>query len=81
MYIHSPLGKEVNVENKELMLCHWRHFYDPPEFLTVLTSESKFHMGYWRDEPKEMPVFVASNNPSQSYKFKIEGENLFGGVQ
>ncbi|KAL0272790.1 UNVERIFIED_CONTAM: hypothetical protein PYX00_005632 [Menopon gallinae] len=71
-------GKDVKVSNKELMLCHWRHFYDPPEFQTVLNSDSRFHIGYWRDVPKEVPDFVASNNPSQDCLFKVEGENLFG---
>ena len=29
---------------------HWRYFYDPPEFLTVLSGEEKsgLHVGYFR---------------------------------
>lgn len=29
---------------------HWRHFYDPPEFQTVLqgSEDSQHHMGYYR---------------------------------
>ena len=31
-------------------LLHWRYYYDPPEFLTVITgdSEKQFHLGYFR---------------------------------
>ena len=31
-------------------LTHWRYYYDPPEFLTVLRGddETQFHMGYFR---------------------------------
>ena len=29
---------------------HWRYFYDPPEFLTVIRGDDKtgYHMGYYR---------------------------------
>ena len=31
-------------------LRHWRYFYDPPEFLTVVRGDDKkqFHIGYYR---------------------------------
>jgi len=31
-------------------LCHWRYYYDPPEFLTVVRGDDKkqFHIGYYR---------------------------------
>lgn len=31
-------------------LLHWRYFYDPPEFLTVVGGDEKsgFHIGYFR---------------------------------
>ena len=31
-------------------LCHYRCYYDPPEFLTVVAGDEKtqFHMGYFR---------------------------------
>lgn len=64
---------------KENAVCHWRYYYDPPEFQTVLSGEKGFHMGYWRDHPKEPPVFVASNN-SHDCTFKIEAENIFGAL-
>ncbi|CAL1540707.1 unnamed protein product [Lymnaea stagnalis] len=66
-------------------LLHYRYYYDPPEFQTVLISKddsSKFHLGYYRDDPKEAPVFVASSSPGESPKEKIYqcGENLFAAL-
>ena len=31
-------------------LLHWRYYYDPPEFLTVIKGDNKkqFHLGYFR---------------------------------
>jgi len=31
-------------------LRHWRYYYDPPEFLTVVRGDDKkqFHIGYYR---------------------------------
>jgi len=31
-------------------LLHYRYYYDPPEFMTVLRGDDKslFHMGYYR---------------------------------
>ena len=31
-------------------LRHWRYYYDPPEFMTVIRGDDKtlFHMGYFR---------------------------------
>ena len=76
------------------LLCHWRYKYDPPEFQTLLASvddSSTFHIGYFRDDPKEMPVFVASAGGikkeetfSQGFsshaKINPMGGNLFGAV-
>ena len=40
----NSLGRRPNY------LRHWRYYYDPPEFLTVLRGddEAQFHMGYFR---------------------------------
>lgn len=45
-----------------------------------------FHLGYYRDDPKEMPVFVASNilnakNPEKNGELKVAGQNLFAALQ
>ncbi|XP_074621172.1 histone PARylation factor 1-like isoform X2 [Acropora palmata] len=61
---------------------HWRYFYDPPEFLTVIRGDDKtgYHMGYYRDDPKSPPVFVASNQAEKNCEFTVLGENLFAAV-
>ena len=76
------------------IFCHWKYKYDPPEFQTVLAStleESTFHIGYFRDDPKEMPAFVASaggNKKDETFSVGLSshakltkmGDNLFGAV-
>jgi len=62
-------------------LCHYRFYYDVPEFQTVIASkETDFHIGYFRDDPKEEPVFVASNDPAEGCAITPLGENIFGAV-
>uniref|UniRef100_A0A6M2CRS2 Protein ovary overexpressed n=1 Tax=Rhipicephalus microplus TaxID=6941 RepID=A0A6M2CRS2_RHIMP len=60
-------------------LCHWRYFYDPPEMQTVLSGDDKtmYHIGYFRDDPEEMPVFLASNVASEGCKIVKVAGNLF----
>ena len=66
-----------------------RYYRDPPEFQTVIASideESNFHFGYFRDDPQEVPVFVAAyggkKNTSEysDYKFTLYGDNLFAAI-
>ncbi|CAB0010940.1 unnamed protein product [Nesidiocoris tenuis] len=49
---------------QEEALRHYRYFYDPPEFQTVLRGDDKsgLHYGYFRDDPKDQPCFVACNS-------------------
>ncbi|XP_014280888.1 histone PARylation factor 1 [Halyomorpha halys] len=63
-------------------LCHYRYFFDPPEFQTVLKCYDKnlLHYGYFRDDPKEEPVFVASNEANVGCTLNIISENLFSAV-
>jgi len=69
-----------------LYLRHYRYYYDPPEFQTVITTtdttaDSKLmHLGYFRDSPSEAPVFVAYNEASVSPKLTPLADNLFGAV-
>ncbi|XP_059482614.1 histone PARylation factor 1 [Neocloeon triangulifer] len=60
-------------------LHHWRYFFDPPEFQTVICGDDRKgeHWGYYRDDPKEMPTFVASNCATQDCIIKDAGPNLF----
>ena len=60
---------------------YFRFYYDVPEFQTVIASkENDFHIGYFRDDPKEMPVFVASSDPAEGCGITPLGENIFGAV-
>jgi len=69
-----------------LYLRHYRYYYDPPEFQTVITStdnsdNSKLsHLGYFRDSPSEAPVFVAYNEAGVGPKITPLADNLFGAV-
>lgn len=44
-------GKFDNMDSDSVNYhLHWRYFYDPPEFLTVLNGDETlgFHIGYFR---------------------------------
>jgi len=71
--------RELDITSYHL---HWRYFYDPPEFLTVIKGDDKtgYHLGYYRDDPNSSPVFVASNEAEKSCEFTVLGENLFAAV-
>ncbi|XP_011502052.1 PREDICTED: UPF0609 protein C4orf27 homolog [Ceratosolen solmsi marchali] len=64
------------------LLTHWRYYYDPPEFQTILKGNDKegLHFGYWRDRPSGEPVFVASNSCNVNCKIKPVAENIFGAI-
>ncbi|KAI5702498.1 hypothetical protein M8J75_000765 [Diaphorina citri] len=61
-----------------LMVTHWRYFYDPPEFQTIIVSTGKdhLHFGYFRDCPDEAPVFIASNS-NKDCKINPVAPNIF----
>ncbi|OWF54879.1 histone PARylation factor 1-like [Mizuhopecten yessoensis] len=64
-------------------LLHWRYYYDPPEFQTVVKSDDKnlFHLGYFRDDPAELPVFVGANKAADSYIITQKGNNIFAAIK
>lgn len=74
-------GKLMNssVKRSEDFLCHWRYFYDPPEMQTLVRGddETMYHLGYFRDDPNEMPVFVASNTVANGCQITKVAGNLF----
>ena len=47
---------------------------------------SNFHIGYFRDDPKEVPVFIAAyggkkdSSDYSNYKFTLYGDNLFAAI-
>jgi len=82
-------GQEFKSDKLNDYLCHYRFYRDPPEFQTVIVSveeDSNFHFGYFRDDPKEVPVFVAAYGGKENtsdynnYKFTLYGDNLFAAV-
>nr|XP_031830117.1 histone PARylation factor 1 isoform X2 [Nomia melanderi] len=68
------------VDNRKSLLRHWRYYYDPPEFQTIIKANTKegLHFGYWRDDPSEKPVFVAKNKASIDCVIEPVAENIFG---
>ncbi|XP_041041416.1 histone PARylation factor 1 isoform X2 [Carcharodon carcharias] len=77
-------GKPKGTKNPEPnYLLHWRYFYDPPEFQTVIKgdSETQHHLGYFRDTPEELPVFVGANMAKNGCSVVQMGDNLFSAVK
>lgn len=64
-------------------LIHWRYYRDPPEFQTVLKGDDKtgYHIGYFRDSPSEMPVFLCNNQSKKDGVLTAMGENIFAAVK
>ncbi|XP_075053844.1 histone PARylation factor 1 [Mixophyes fleayi] len=62
---------------------HWRFFYDPPEFQTIIIGDSRtqFHIGYYRDSPEELPVFVGTNEAVNGCLIAPAGDNIFSAVK
>ncbi|KAM8772052.1 histone PARylation factor 1 isoform 1-T1 [Acanthopagrus schlegelii] len=61
---------------------HWRFFYDPPEFQTILlgSEDTKHHIGYFRDTPDSLPSFVGENEAKKGYTITQMGDNVFAAV-
>ncbi|CAN8006488.1 unnamed protein product [Ixodes hexagonus] len=74
--------KNSTVKKSDDFLRHWRYYYDPPEMQTVLRGddEKMYHLGYFRDDPNEMPVFVASNAVADGCRITKVAGNLFGAL-
>ncbi|XP_029794734.1 histone PARylation factor 1 isoform X2 [Suricata suricatta] len=62
---------------------HWRFYYDPPEFQTIIIGDNKtqFHMGYFRDSPDELPVYVGTNEAKKNCIIVQSGDNVFAAVK
>ncbi|XP_073722237.1 histone PARylation factor 1 [Misgurnus anguillicaudatus] len=61
---------------------HWRYFYDPPEFQTIIqgNADTQHHMGYFRDSPDALPVFIGENEAKKGYTITQMGDNIFAAV-
>ncbi|XP_067407840.1 histone PARylation factor 1 isoform X2 [Emydura macquarii macquarii] len=77
-------GKHKKAKSADLNFnLHWRFFYDPPEFQTIIAGDSKtqYHMGYFRDVPDELPVWVGTNEAKKSCVISQVGDNVFAAVK
>ena len=80
------LGNNIPAESpssQRLYLTHGRFYYDPPELCSVICEtnyQSGFHIGYFRDSPRDKPVFLASGIESEGAKLTILGDNIFAAV-
>ncbi|XP_074849139.1 histone PARylation factor 1 [Carettochelys insculpta] len=77
-------GKHKKAKSADLNFnLHWRFFYDPPEFQTIIAGDSKtqYHMGYFRDVPDELPVWVGANEAKKSCVISQMGDNIFAAVK
>ncbi|XP_076001698.1 histone PARylation factor 1 [Genypterus blacodes] len=76
-------GAHKNSQNPQPNFhLHWRYFYDPPEFQTILlgNEDSKHHMGYYRDTPESLPSFVGENEAKNGCTIRQMGDNVFAAV-
>lgn len=74
--------KKENVSNPISYHLHWRFFFDPPEFMTLMVSidsSSLYHLGYLRDDPGDERCVVTSSN-GEDCKLNVLGDNLFASV-
>ncbi|KMR04850.1 hypothetical protein RF55_407 [Lasius niger] len=80
--LDGKIKSSENASDKEKFLIHWRYYYDPPEFQTIIKCDDKegLHFGYWRDSATEKPVFVAKNRANVNCIFEPVAENVFGAV-
>jgi hypothetical protein len=64
------------------LLLHWRYYFDPPEFFTVLAGESDgLHWGYYLDDPDRGEGCVASYYARDAYELETDGDTLFEAVR
>ncbi|GAB1293179.1 Histone PARylation factor 1 [Apodemus speciosus] len=71
---NKPTGLNCNL--------HWRFYYDPPEFQTIIIGDNKtqYHMGYFRDSPDELPVCVGTNEAKKNCVIIQNGDNVFAAI-
>ncbi|XP_063166258.1 histone PARylation factor 1 isoform X2 [Candoia aspera] len=81
--ILSGKHKSTNKSKDINFNLHWRFFYDPPEFQTIITGDSKtqYHMGYFRDIPDHLPVWVGETETQKGCTIYQVGDNIFAAVK
>ncbi|XP_078739908.1 histone PARylation factor 1 [Lampetra fluviatilis] len=77
------LGGALSGPPPQLLHLHWRYWYDPPELQTVARgdSDSQTHLGYYRDSPGELPVFVGESVASRGCTITPLGDNIFAALK
>lgn len=64
-------------------LTHWRFYYDPPEFQTILVKDKTcIHYGYWRDDATttNTECLIARNDADKGYEMEMVAANIFQAV-
>ncbi|KAM3831272.1 histone PARylation factor 1 isoform 3-T3 [Vipera latastei] len=77
-------GKHNTNKSREINFnLHWRFFYDPPEFQTIIVGDSKtqFHMGYFRDIPDQLPMWVGETETQKGCTIYQVGDNIFAAIK
>ncbi|XP_054714326.1 histone PARylation factor 1-like [Uloborus diversus] len=80
--VYDLLAKKVPKTKTVYLHCHWRYYYDPPEFQTIikLDGDDLFHIGYFSDDPSEVPRILASNKANSGAKLTLMGDNVFAAM-
>jgi len=75
------IKEDIDMTPAQLHL-HGRHYYDLPEVMTVIYADksSGFHIGYFRDDPKDLPEVLVSNKSESNGEFSACGNNIFAAV-
>ena len=60
---------------EEVSDIRWRHWHDPMEFTNCVqnTKDSRSHFGYCRDDPEQVPTWVARAESDHGFKPVAEG--------
>jgi hypothetical protein len=61
---------------------HWRYYFDPPEFFTVLVGGGDgLHWGCYLDDPAVASGCVASYYTRDAFEMSVDGDDLFEAVR
>ncbi|XP_078494735.1 histone PARylation factor 1 [Ciona intestinalis] len=79
-FLHHQ-NKQDDSKPPEFYHMKWRHYYDTPELLTVVTSvvNKGFHIGYFKDDPTDKENVVVANS-GKGGVYSVLGDNLFAAV-
>jgi len=63
-------------------LLHWRYYFDPPEFFSVLAGGGDgLHWGCYLDDPVTGAGCVASYYTQDAFEMSVDGDDLFAAVR